>query len=109
MIARVPSAERREAWIRVARDPYTEEELAESRDLLIVQLDQMASMMRSGWLIAGWYSLADIAVVPLVRRIDEEIATEAIAARPTIAAWWAALQARPVYARAGFGPFVDSD
>jgi glutathione S-transferase len=107
MIARVPSAERREAWMRVARSPYTEEELAESRAKLVALLDQMDAMMKGGWLIGRRYSLADIAVAPFVRRIDEEIAPEAVAARPAVAAWWAALQARPAYARADFGPFVD--
>ncbi len=110
MLARIPSAERRDAWMRVARNPYTEDELAESRARLVALLDQMEGMMTSGgWLIGGRYGLADIAVAPFVRRIDEEIAPDAMSAarRPAVAAWWAALQARPAYARADFGPFVD--
>lgn len=109
MLKRIPSAERREAWVRVARNPYTEDELAESRTKLIGLLDQMEGMMAGGWLIGGAYSLADIAVAPFVRRIDEEIAPDAMLQvhRPKVAAWWAALQARPAYLRADFGPFVD--
>lgn len=109
MLARIPSAERREAWMRVARNPYTEAELAESRDRLVGLLDQMEGMMTGGWLVGGRYTLADIAAAPFVRRIDEEIAPAALqpGRRPAVAAWWAALQARPAYARADFGPFVD--
>lgn len=109
MLTRIPSAERRDAWMRVARNPYTEDELAESRGKLIALLDQMEGMITGGWLIGGRYGLADIAVAPFVRRIDEEIAPDAMSAaqRPAVAAWWAALQARPAYARADFGPFID--
>ncbi|WP_121066369.1 glutathione binding-like protein [Chachezhania antarctica] len=53
------------------------------------------------------YSLADIPVAPFVQRIGEEIAPEALAARPKTAAWWNALQRRPAYARADFGAFVE--
>ncbi|MFC3677762.1 glutathione S-transferase family protein [Ferrovibrio xuzhouensis] len=110
MLTKIPSAERREAWMRVARSPYTEEELGEARSKLIGLLDQMEDMISGGWLIGGRYSLADIAVAPFVRRIDEEIAPEALSPvqRPKVAAWWAALQARPAYARADFGAFVDA-
>ncbi|SFH64794.1 glutathione S-transferase family protein [Albimonas pacifica] len=108
-LERIPSAERRDVWQRVARRPYTEEELAESKAALLALLDQMEGMMAGGWLIGGAYSLADIAVAPFVKRVSEEIAPEALApsARPGVAAWWAAVQSRPAYARARFDPFVD--
>lgn len=109
MMNRVPSAERREAWLRVARKPYTDEELQESRAKLVEMLDQMESMITGGWLFDGRYSLGDIAVAPFVKRIDEEIAPEALSTqrRPRVAAWWEALQDRPAYARANFAPFID--
>jgi glutathione S-transferase len=107
MMRRIPSAERREAWLRVARKPYTPEELDESRGKLVAMLDTMDGMMTNGWLFEGRYSLGDIAVTPFVKRIDEEIAPDAIAARPKIASWWEAIQSRPAYARADFGRFVD--
>lgn len=107
-LSRIPSAERRETWLRVARRPYTNEELEESRAALLALLDLMEGMMKSGWLVGGRYTLADIAVAPFVRRISEEIAPEGLAARtrPAVAAWWEAVQSRPAYARAGFDPFV---
>ena len=108
MIAKVPSAERKEAWRRAAREPYTEAELDEARANLLVMLDRMEEMIRGDGLIGGRYGLADIATAPFVRRIGEEIAPEALSpsARPKVAAWWQALTERPAFARADFAPFV---
>ena len=106
MLENVPSAERKEAWRRAARQPYTEAELDDSRAVLLGMLDQMEGMIRNGGLIGGQYGLADIATAPFVRRIEEEIAPDALLSRPNCAQWWEALTARPAYARADFGPFV---
>jgi len=45
-----------------------------------------------------------------VKRIDEEIAPHEVAANkhPCVAEWWAKIQARPAFARAKIGPFLDS-
>jgi len=107
MLAKIPSAERREAWIRTVRNPYSDAELDEARANLIGLLDQMEETLSNGYLFGGRYSLADIAVAPFIRRIGEEIAPEGLAARPKTAAWWEALQTRPAYARADFAAFVD--
>ena len=50
----IPSKERQEAWLRVARKPYTEEERDAARTKLVTQLlDKMeAALKPSGW-IAG--------------------------------------------------------
>jgi glutathione S-transferase len=42
--------------------------------------------------------------------LDEEIAPDEMTEKkhPRVAAWWTRLQARPAYAQANFGPFVDS-
>jgi glutathione S-transferase len=108
-LARIPSAERQEAWLRVARKPYTEAERAAARGKLIALIDAMESAVAErGWLVGGGYTLADIAAVPFVKRIEEEIAPEAVAARPHVQRWWSAVQARPAYALAEIGPFVDA-
>jgi len=107
MIRNVPSAERKEAWRRAARQPYTEAELDESRAALLAMLDRMEAMIVDGALIGGAYGLADIATAPFVRRIEEEIAPDALDSRPNCAEWWRRLTARPAYARADFGPFVE--
>jgi glutathione S-transferase len=72
-------------------------------------LDRMEEMMRtSPWLVGGRYSIADIAAVPFIKRIDEEIAPDEMtkAKHPKVAAWWAAIQARPAFVAAKIGPFT---
>lgn len=110
MMNKIPSAERREAWQRVARKPYTEEELQESRGKLVTMLDDMEAMMSGDWLFEGGYSLGDIAVVPFVKRVSEEIAPDAFSTsqRPKVVRWWDAVQKRPAFDRAKFAPFATS-
>lgn len=107
----VPSKERREAWLRTARKPYTEEERAEARDKLTVGLlDRMEAMLAGGtWLVGNRYSIADIAAVPFIKRLDEEIAPQEMTAakHPRVHAWWQAIQARPAFAAARIGPFTE--
>ena len=109
-LAKVPSKERREAWLRTARKPYTDEERAEARDKLKAGLlDRMeAAIGPAGWLVGDGYSLADIGAVPFVKRIEEEIAPDEMthARHPKVVAWWAAIQARPAFAAARIGPFT---
>jgi glutathione S-transferase len=105
----IPSKERQEAWLRVARKPYTEEERDAARAKLVQLLDKMEEAQKpSGWLVGKAYSIADIAAVPFVKRIDEEIAPDEISPKkhPRVSEWWAKIQARPAFARAKFDPFV---
>ena len=106
----MPSKERREAWLRTARKPYTEEERAEARrKLKIGLLDRMEESDRPRrWLVGDRYSLADIGAVPFVKRIDEEIAPDEMtrARIRKVAAWWAAIQARPAFAAARIEAFT---
>ena len=108
-LKKVPSKERQEAWTRAARKPYTEEERAAARAKLVAMLDKMEETMRqTQWLAGNAYSIADIAVVPFIKRIDEEIAPDEMTPQrhPKVAAWWAAIQARPAFAQARIGPFT---
>jgi glutathione S-transferase len=110
VLKKIPSKERREAWIRVARRPYTKEEEDEARTNLVKLLDRMETAMdQSGWLVGDNYSIADIAAVPFVKRIEEEIAPDQVNAKqhPRVAHWWATIQARPAYERAQIGPFTE--
>lgn len=106
----IPSKERQDSWLRVARKPYTEEERATARAKLIGLLDRMESALStSDWLVGQAYSIADIAAVPFVKRIDEEIAPDQLSENmhPRVNEWWQTVEARPAYARAHIGPFVD--
>jgi len=109
-LKKIPTKERQEAWLRAARKPYTEEERAAARAKLVQLLGGMEATLQAGpWLAGARYTLSDIAVVPFVKRIEEEIAPDEVAAgrHPRVAAWWAAVQARPAFARARIGPFLD--
>ncbi len=108
-LKKIPSKERQEAWLRVARRPYTEEERAAARAKLVELLGRMESTLeKTPWLAGQRYTIADIAVVPFVKRIDEEIAPDHVTegTHPRVAQWWASIQARPAYARANIGPFA---
>jgi glutathione S-transferase len=110
VLARIPSEERRQSWLRVARRPYTEEERAQARGRLVALLGRMeAALAGSGWLVGGAYPIADIAAVPFVKRIEEEIAPGEVARErhPLVADWWSRVQARPAFGRADIGPFTD--
>ena len=105
----IPSKERQEAWLRVARRPYTEEERAVARGKLVELLDRMEqTLAKTKWLAGDTYSIADIGVVPFVKRIEEEIAPDEVttAKHPRVTEWWRTIQARPAFARANIGPFV---
>jgi glutathione S-transferase len=111
ILKKVPSKERREAWLRASRRPYTDEERAEARRKLVLLLDRMETMLGAGeWLLGNGYSIADIAVVPFIKRIDEEIAPDEMqpARHPRVAAWWAAIQARPAFAKARIESFAST-
>src|SRR5204863_1925697 len=104
-LKKIPSKERQEAWLRAARKPYTEEERAAARGKPVELLDRMEAMLEANaaaWLVGGRYGIADIAAVPFVKRIEEEIAPDELSAgrHPRVTAWWQAIQARPAYARA---------
>lgn len=103
-LARIPTAERREAWVRIARRPYTDEEKAAALQGLLQLAERMEAMLASHageWLMGAQYTLADIAAVPFIARIAE-LAPDAIAAAnsPRLAAWWSLIEQRPAFAQA---------
>ena len=108
---RIPTAERREAWIRIARRPYSDEEKAAALEKLLMLVDKMEEMLGSSqaWLIGDRYSLADIAAAPFIARIDE-LAPAALsqAQHPRVAGWWQAMRERVAFSEARFDRFDDA-
>jgi glutathione S-transferase len=107
-LKKVPSKERQEAWLQPRGGPIRPRR-GEARRKLVLLLDRMEeSLGRHAWLVGDRYSLADISVVPFVKRIDEEIAPDEVSDKkhPRVLAWWQAIQARPAFAEARIGPFV---
>ena len=108
---KIPSKERQQAWLRAARQPYTPEEENEARRKLTLMLDKMeASLEQHAWLVGDRYSLADIAVVPFVKRMDEEIIPDEMSAakHPRVHTWWKKLQARPAFKEARIESFTST-
>jgi glutathione S-transferase len=106
---RIPTAERREAWTRIARKPYTEEEKADAKRKLLLLVDRMAEMLAGGtWLMGAQFTLADIAAAPFMARIAE-IEPQALeqATHPRVHAWWEAMRLRPSFAVARLQLFGD--
>ena len=63
-------------------------------------LDQMEARLADGpWLTGEMFTLADIAMAPMVNRIEVLARPEMISAqrRPRVADWWRRIQARPGY------------
>ncbi len=109
-LARIPTAERREAWTRVARKPYTDDEKAEAMTGLLKLLDKMDAMLAEsphGWLLGEGYSIADIAAVPFVMRISE-LNAPALAEHPQVVDWWQRVRQRPAFKLARIEPYEDS-
>ncbi len=66
-------------------------------------LDQMERKLGDGpWLAGASYSLADIAMAPMINRIEVLARPEMISAarRPRVADWWQRMQARPAFQQA---------
>ncbi|MBI5256778.1 MAG: glutathione S-transferase family protein [Burkholderiales bacterium] len=109
-LARVPSAQRREAWTRVARKPYTDEEKAEAMQGLLQLPQRMEAMLGAslqGWLFGAGFSIGDIAATPFIMRISE-LKPGAIEALPRVADWWQRVRARPSFTAARIEPYAGS-
>ena len=109
-LARIPTPERRQAWMRIARQPYSEDEKAQALRKLLELAGKMEAMLQaSPWLMGDAYSLADIGAVPFIARIAEiEPAVLGAVAHPQVNAWWQAIQQRPAYAVARFQRFDEA-
>lgn len=101
-LARVPTAERREAWSRIARRPYTDDEKSQALARLLLLIDEMQRLLAAHggpWLMGCDYSLADIAALPFIARIAE-LSPQTLADRADVADWWDRAQQRPAFAQA---------
>ncbi len=105
-LAAIPTENRRGVWRRMARDPYTAEELEAATDILRDMMDRIEARLEArDWLVGERFGLADIAAAPYVVRFTE-IAPGEIDTRPRAAEWWQRMRARPSYAAAVMEPFV---
>lgn len=108
-LAVIPTEERRKIWRRMARDPFTSEELEAALNVLRDMLDRIETRLtKTPHIVGENYSLADIAAAPYVVRLQELRPDElSVAKRPNTARWWQELQARPAYPAAHLAPYSE--
>jgi glutathione S-transferase len=108
-LSNIPDPERRNFWYRMARDPFTPEELDEAMAVLRGLIRQMEETLADRpWLTGEDFSLADISVTPYVKRIEELDAAQLDpGANPRTANWWQRLTARPGFQAAHIGAYAD--
>jgi glutathione S-transferase len=103
-LAAVPTEERRARWRATAREGFEQVEFDAAYGEMTATFDKMEAALGDGrdWL-AGSYSLADIAIVPFVERIDD-LRPDLLASNkwPGVTAWFARYRERPAYDKAIF-------
>ncbi|MEL7153698.1 MAG: glutathione S-transferase family protein [Pseudomonadota bacterium] len=101
----IPTEERRKVWRRMAREPYSAEELEVALDVLRDMMDRIeARLQQRDWLVGDSFGLADIAATPYVVRFFE-IAPGEAGMRPRAEEWWQRTRARPAFEAAVMEPF----
>jgi len=98
----VPVPDRREDWRRMAREPFSESEIAHAVANIRRTLERMeADLSRGPWLAGNAFSLADIHLSPYIVRIGEHAERGiCLGDYPRCADWWQRLTARPAFTRA---------
>ncbi len=103
-LAAVPTAERRDRWHATAREGFTKTEFDAAYAEMHATFDRMEGALADGrpWLV-GDYSLADIAIVPFVERIDD-LRPDLLASGKWsgVSAWLARYRERPAFDKAFF-------
>ena len=70
-LARIPSAERRDRWEKMAHGGYSEQELEEAYGQMRSCLERAEAQLRqTPWLAGAAFTLADIAMLPFIDRIN---------------------------------------
>ncbi len=106
-LAAIPTEGRRQLWYRMARNPFTREEIDAALDILEDMCGQIEDYLaaRGGpWLMGDRLTLADLAAAPYVVRFEEERPGHL---QPRTAEWWARLTARPSWTRAEIGGYQE--
>lgn len=109
--ARMAKKDLAEVWQRVARSPYSDDELAAYLAKVQAVLDRMeAALKQSPWLAGDEFSLADLAMIPYFRRM-QQLDKQALwqGTRPRVAGWLKRVESRPSFAaldrvRRDYGP-----
>lgn len=92
---------RKEFLLAMGRTGFPEKEMQQALDRLeraVVRMDEWLQAGGGPWLMGGRLSLADVAVMPVIVRMDDINLHGAWDARPAVARWLDAIRAHPAYA-----------
>ena len=101
-LARIPTAERRERWQKMAQGGFSAAEIEQAYELMRACLAKLEdALAESPWLAGRSYSLADIAMVPFIDRI-RNLRPDFFAQGQYLRAqeWYARIRARPAFDKA---------
>lgn len=97
-LEQIPNAKRREQRRSVIQHGVKAPEFGGAIQAFVAVLDQMqAELLRRSWLAGESFSLADVAALPYVMRLDHLAMTPLLEARSQVADWYARVQARPSF------------
>ena len=101
-LSRVPSAERKERWEKMASGGYSEKDIAEAFVRMMDCLQKMDDGLDTGpWLAGEEYSLADIAMIPFIDRINNLRPDFVDGDKfPRLVDWYLRMRKRPAFDRA---------
>ena len=106
-LAAIPTEGRRALWRRMARDPFTREEIEAGLEILedlTRRIDAYLESSGGPWLFGDRLTLADIAVAPYVVRFEEERPGRM---GPAAGEWWSRFTSRPPWDVAEIGRYPD--
>jgi glutathione S-transferase len=92
---------RKEFLLTMGRTGFSEKEMTSSMERLAKSVRRMDDAIRAsgGPFMLGRLTLADIAIMPVIVRLDDINLASMWDAHPAVATWLAAIRAHPAYAR----------
>lgn len=104
-LAKYPKPEIAKDWAKAATAPVDEEELAKMRKKLSDALARMEQALREHtWLASNQFSLADLAIAPMVDRMEHLAMAGLWGGLPHVSNWMQHIKARPSYTEAAPAP-----
>jgi glutathione S-transferase len=91
---------RKHFYRRMGRAGFSQAELDESMDRLRETLERMEKSLAEGpWVVGGQFTIADVALMPTVVRLEDLKLTRLWSDLPRVADWYRRIQARPAFAK----------
>jgi glutathione S-transferase len=91
---------RKEMMLRMGQKGFPESDMNEALDRLrrtVVRMDEAIAASGGPWLMGKQLTLADIAVMPVIVRLDDLRLDHMWADRPAVADWFSAIRAHPAF------------